>query len=504
MNDSSVTTFSFMNLGALGITGSEDGTLRVWDLEKSETQPGAQVTFINTGRVCATTTSQCGKYIGTAYENGRGTVSRRNGNVPTIIVWQLSDLTKPYILLEAPTCCTITGLKFFKSNQLVSSHVDGIVRFWNIDTRQIEDEFSCMGSGQEEYSHTGSGDVPVITCFGISSDCKVLSVGTEDGQITTWNMERKLKISRKLDGHTHPIVSILFVPALLKASKYIITGDKRGSIIVREYKTLDIIESIDQLEDRNGTELRCLEVGEDMNETWLLGGAYSDGSVEIWSVPNLQRVTSFRLNEGFVSSIGFIQNKIVTTVNRDDNCGCVQIWDEDICIGMVNTDSGITTAMVKPIEPRGVGLVIYGCEDGYTGVYLYDPYARNNKEKHVMEAVLSIQQRPKSLNSLKIIEDIVGENNGRDNKVSKTTLQEIIPENVQVTDDVKNNEKEVSSIAMKNGVDHLATITTMDKEGVANENEEGVISNNREGVVNDEGEQLQDEPRTQTSSCMIL
>ena len=392
VTDANTTALNFADFGNLGITGSRDGKIKVWDLTKSGLTR-AQLPVLG-GPICNIACSPCGTYIASS--------SSRNEHDCQVGVWRSDDIGQPLLTLEGAKS-NATCVKFYKDSELVlTGHKDGVVRLWNTSTHEVEDEFSCVagseghagssaeedsvmaGSGTGEYSLLGPG----VTNITISTDGKVLMAGTNDGTLVAWNLTKRTKKQKKImNGHYHPIVEITFTPAnntSQHSDKYLISADKSGTTLVRDYGTLDVIAA-----DRHdgvgekGAELGCVGVGLDSTQSMRLVRWYSSGKIEVCSIPDLEPVSVIK-QDGNLTSVNYLHGRLITTACDGDGSGCVQIWDRGVCTQRIVTDCGITSAVTMYVNRNGI--LVYGCEDGCVGMFLYTPHTDN--ERHIVLDVM--------------------------------------------------------------------------------------------------------------------
>ena len=365
----------------------------MWDLKTSEppkTQP-----MLHKGAISSIAYSTCGEYVAAAADNSESD--------PIINVWKTEDLCETIMTIPNSTSSVITCIIFYKDSKFIlTGHNDGAVCMWNINTQKQEEQFSCIGS--EKYSTVGSGlnensqNGSSVTCLAFSKDGKVLIAGTRNGRLVSWNMSKKTKLRNKpLTGHYFPIAGVIFTESATsfpdsQTDKYLITVDETGMTIIRDYRTLDVIKTdgygeSDEGEDKEA-ELCCLGTGQDSSQSLMLVRAYTDGKIRVCSIPELEQVSVLENAHGHLTSVNYLYGRLITTAaGNDDGSGCVQIWDKGVCIEKVVCDSGITSATVMYVNHHG--LLLYGCENGYIGTFLYEPQpADTDKSKNVMLKML--------------------------------------------------------------------------------------------------------------------
>ncbi len=169
--------------GSKMISGSDDGTIRVWDMNNLTEPPVVLISDTNWNSVCVTPD---GSRI--VLGNGDGTIR----------VWDMNNLTEPPVMLTGHTewvcsvCITPDGSK------IVSGSFDRTVCIWNMNNL---DESPVMLTG-----HTGSCSVCVTP-----DSSKIVSYG-DDGTIRVWDMNNLTEPPVMLTGHTGWVCSVCVTP----------------------------------------------------------------------------------------------------------------------------------------------------------------------------------------------------------------------------------------------------------------------------------------------------
>ena len=477
-NDASITALSFSDLGKFGITGSEDGCIKIWDLKKSEHLQSLS----NGGAILDVTCSPNGDCIATLCEQKDDTV--------IVNLSKADDLTQPFATLKRIDSRVISVKFYNDSDSLFTAHEDGIVRLWDTKTREVTDEFPCKGSG------TGSNIDPMgssaVTCITISDNHKVLIAGTGDGRLVMWNLTNKTKLQSKTapNDHDRSIIKIIITPGSVK---YLISSDASGTTVVRDYTTLEVI-SFDRRE--KGVELCCLGVGLDYNRNMMLARAYIDGKIRVSSVPALEHIWVLdsgghvTCGNGHVTSVNYLCGVLIATHRHDDRSGCVQIWDKGTCLYSCVTDSGITSAIVTRIN--GHGVILYGDQEGYVGTHLY------NATSHLDNDVTLSLLRQASMATV----TTVTTNNQRKlsdvsrARISQTTLQSLKEVEETTIEDTPLQGREAGP--EWEGPTEDATPSTKEEEVVQSE-----CPMNEDKIINDDkGNDTIQQPSS--STCIIL
>ncbi len=394
-------------MGAIGITGTKEGTLSIWDMAivKHKTH---QVS-VHTDSINSITYSPSADCIAT---------SSNKGVTAVISVWKVDDLIQPMTVMEGIPSSLNCILFYSSSNQLLSGHSDGIVRLWNIDTLRVEEEYCCMGrlNGYIPFGGVSNDIVDTsVMCLAVSNDNKVLMVGLDNGDVIGWSIAKKTH--KVLDKHhATPIISVIFSPPTSGPNKYLITADKSGTTVVRDYRSLSIVTT-----DGNdkGVELCCVGVGQDSSHLMILTRAYNNGNILVSSLPDLKQFYIFQSGYVNITSMNYYNDRLITAaICNNDKSGCILVWNKEACIDKVICDSGITSVAMTTIN--GHGVIMYGCIDGYIGSFLYNPPNSGN-ENMLLELLTRSPSQPSQHiphhhNTLSEISK---------SKISQTTLQSV-------------------------------------------------------------------------------
>ncbi|MEO5376305.1 MAG: caspase family protein [Magnetococcus sp. DMHC-6] len=222
------------------VTGSEDGTARLWRMETRETL----LTFRgHTGSVTGVAPTRDGKRLITSSLDG------------TLRIWDLRTAS-PLSTIQTHEK-QINGLVLAPDNQsLATAGSDGRVQIWSMDGKPILEWNASTGA---------------VLCIAWSSDGRFLVTGHEDGQAYLWNPADGSKLAT-FTGHEEKVNGVAF------------TQDHRFLATASQDKTLRIWNVSD------GREIRRLEghqkgvnaVTFASGKDWLISGG-TDQTLRVWN-----------------------------------------------------------------------------------------------------------------------------------------------------------------------------------------------------------------------------
>ena len=201
--DSNVTCISCSPNGYNIVTGSLDGTIRIWDAET-----GSAV-----GRPLE---GHTGSVLSVAYSpDGRHIISGSSDN--TIRIWNAETGSAVGRPLEGHTNSVYSVAYSPDGRHIISGSEDKTIRIWNAETG------SAVGRPLE--GHTDS-----VKSVAYSPDGRHVISGSYDKTIRIWNAETGSAFGEPLEGHTRAITSVAHSPDL----KHIASGASDGAIHLRD------------------------------------------------------------------------------------------------------------------------------------------------------------------------------------------------------------------------------------------------------------------------------
>ncbi len=178
-------------------TGSNDNTVRLWDLaDRAHPRPFGQPLTGHTRSVGSVAFSPDGRTLATG------------SNDNTVRLWDLADRTHPSLLGVPLTGHTRSvGSVAFSPNgrTLATGSDDNTVRLW--------DPATGVPIGQPLTGHTGW--VPSVPSVAFSPDGRTLATGSNDNTVRLWDLANRTHprpFGKPLTGHTGWVGSVAFSP----------------------------------------------------------------------------------------------------------------------------------------------------------------------------------------------------------------------------------------------------------------------------------------------------
>ncbi len=278
-----VTSIQYSPDGKMLVSGSGDNTVRVWDLERGLCERALE------GRTSTVTSLQYSS-------DGKTLVSGSGDN--TVRVWDLERGLCERVLKGH--IAKVTSVQYSPDGKtLASGSLDSTVRVWDLKRGMCERVLE---------GHTGS-----MTSIQYSPDGKTLVSGSYDKTVRVWDLERGL-CERVLEGHTNTVTSVQYSPD----GKTLVSGSRDNTVRVWDLKR-GLCERVWEGHTRMVTSIQYSPDGKT-----LASGSY-DHTVHVW---DLKRGLCERVLEGHTHVVDSLQyspdGKTLVSGSRDNT---VRVWD---------------------------------------------------------------------------------------------------------------------------------------------------------------------------------
>lgn len=334
--------------GVIVASGSGDFTVRLWDPERCE----GIATLIGHGREVATV----------AFDT-KGNRIASGSHDKTVIIWDVTDPdhARRIATLDGPSGHqdVIRSVAFDPlGERLASASDDGTVRLWDL-TRIKEGEPKQLFKGNEPVNVvafnsagtlmvTGHGnrgtvessldnyariwdaartellnelahDSPV-TAAAFSPDGQILVIGTQDGQVTIWDMEdgRTPSFREAVSGHGDPINSVEFHPKAGGATRFATCSDDRT---IKMWEITDDVIPVTTLRGHIGG-VRGLAFSPDGSFLASASGGFhgTDNSVKLWEsgIDREVKVTRAKASAARREAKPIVEERFQQYVRADD------------------------------------------------------------------------------------------------------------------------------------------------------------------------------------------
>ena len=321
-----VNSVAFTLDGKTLASGSDDGTIILWDVAKG--QPNGQPLDGQTGAVLSVAFSPTNYEILAA------------GNINgTIILWNVKTGHPDVKLLDGNTSYVNSVAFSPDGTTLASGKEDGTITLWNVKTERPQGQL-LNGNTSNVYS--------VV----FSPDGTTLASGNEDGTITLWNVKTGQPRGQPLNGHTGSVYSVAFSPD----GTTLASGNLDGTITLWDVKTG---QPIGQLTGHTDS----VESVAFSPDGMTLASGSDDDTIILWDVAK-QRPIGQPLfgHEGDVLSVAFSRDGGTLASGSADHT--IILWDVEDGQTISETLSGHKSNVESVAFNRDNGHLASGSEDG--------------------------------------------------------------------------------------------------------------------------------------------
>ena len=280
----SVNSVSFSPDGKLLVTGSNDNSLRLWDVASGK----ALKTFEgHQGRVNSVAFSPDGKQLA----SGSGDNSLRLWDVASGKVLKTFEGHQDWVMSVA----------FSPDGKLVASGSDdSSLRLWDVASGKALKTFE---------GHQGS-----VMSVAFSPDGKRLASGSGDNSLRLWDVASR-KVLKTFEGHQDWVRSVAFSPD----GKTLASGSGDNSLRLWD------VASGKALKTFEGHQGSVLSVAFSPDSKLLASSGSFDGSLRLWDVASGKALKTFEGHQDWVNSVAFSPDGKTLASGSDDRS--LRLWD---------------------------------------------------------------------------------------------------------------------------------------------------------------------------------
>ncbi|MBH8555340.1 serine/threonine protein kinase [Nostocaceae cyanobacterium CENA357] len=284
-HSSDVNSVTFSPDGKILVTGSDDKTIKLWNLATAQEIHTLRGHF---SWIWAVASSPDGKILASGSKD------------KTIKLWNLATAEEIRTLTGHNE--GIAAVAFSPDGKtLASGSLDKTIKLWNLETgKQIRT--------LEEHSKA-------VAAIAFSPDGKTLVTGSWDKTIKLWNLETGKQI-RTLEGHSDLVLSVAFSPD----GKTLASGSKDKTIKLWDLKTGETIRTLKKHSDK----VNSVAYSKILNSVTLASGS-NDNTVKLWNPATGQEIRTLKQDSGYIYSVA-ISPDAQTIASGGSAENIVKIW----------------------------------------------------------------------------------------------------------------------------------------------------------------------------------
>ena len=277
-----VRSVAFRPDGKILASGSDDGTIKLWNLTTNQDVANLRGHYSTIDVVAF---SNDGKILSSGSDDG------------TIKLWNLE--TNKEIATLSSHSGSIWFVAFSKNGKtLASASSDYTIKLWNLDTNE---EIATLN---EHSDH--------VTVVSFSPDGKILASGSRDNTIKLWDLEKNEMIAT-LEGHSSTVTSLAF-------------SDK-NTLISSSYdnkiKQWDLINN-EELNNLEGHSSGILSIAIAPNGK-ILASASQDNTIKLWDFTTQEEIATLTGHLDQVNSVTFSPDGNQLASGSSDKT--IRIWE---------------------------------------------------------------------------------------------------------------------------------------------------------------------------------
>ena len=293
----SVTSVSFSPDGTMLASGSDDKTVKLWNLDEKE----PKILEGHNSSVISVSFSPDNEMIASASDDGDIKLWNFDGDIQQEIS-RNKKVTSINFSPDGSTIAIAENKGDSSPNENSEDKLIGQVSLWNFES---ETPFKTFDAHDDE-----------ITSVSFSPDGKIIASGSKNNIVNLWNLEGD-KLVKPLKDHTGVITSISFSP-------------DGNTVASGSLDTTIILWSLD------GTKKRALKGHTSavksinfIDDGKILASGSADGTIKLWSVEDGSLLANLeRRNKAVVNDLSFSSNdQILASANADN---IVTLWSFDL------------------------------------------------------------------------------------------------------------------------------------------------------------------------------
>ncbi len=274
--------------GQRAISGSDDGTLRFWDLQNGQL---LQILKGHTDKV---------RSVAITPDRQRAVSGSDDG---TVKFW---DLDNGQVLQTLQGHAgKVRSVDITPDRQrAISGSDDGTVKVWNLDNGQV------LRSLQ--------GHTKAVTSVAITPDRQRAVSGSIDGTLKVWDV-RNEQVLRTLQGHTKAVTSVAITPDRQRG----VSGSEDGTVKFWDVENGELLQTLQDRTNQGHThKVRSVAITPDRQRA--VSGS-DDGTVKLWDLNNGKLLKTLQGHSGGVGAVAITPDRKQAISGSDD--GTVKLWD---------------------------------------------------------------------------------------------------------------------------------------------------------------------------------
>jgi WD40 repeat protein len=315
-------------------TGSDDQTIRLWNLKASLNDTTGQ------GRCIGESLKGHTKWIWSLAFSPDDTLLASASADNTVKLWDVSDVKKTKFIRDLKGHKNqVLSISFSADAQfLASGSADKTAKLWNVKTRKCTQTFK--------------GHTDAVESVSLSKDGRYLASGSKDATIKIWDLETG-KCIKTFDEHQKQVKSVCFSPA---DEGLLVSGSSDGDIMLWNVNKLEYIKTLEGHTD-------IIEVVRFSHDGLMIASGGDDRETKLWSVPEKQCLRTLRGFTNWIWSVAFSpDDRTLASANGD---WTVRLWDieeqKECCLSpKEHTSAAMSVAFRKG------GKILASCSDDQT------------------------------------------------------------------------------------------------------------------------------------------